>query len=66
MPDEQRRTPGQTDISLIKKLLDKGEYLKAYDLFVLDGTEVKDCQLLKLKSMVLSRLGMYENQACPK
>lgn len=65
MPDEPIRIPDEADIAVIRKLADRGEYLKAYDILArLDkGMDKDGIQLQKLHSIVLSRLGMPEDAA---
>ena len=57
--------PADSDISLLKKLIDKGEYLKAYDLAVRFDTSLEPgtIELGKLHSITLSKLGMPEDAA---
>lgn len=62
MQYEPSRQPVEQDVSLVRRLVDRGEYLQAYDSLARleKGMDPIGIQLEKLHSTVLSRLGMPE------
>lgn len=65
MPHQPAGTTGEADIAHVRRLVDRGEYLKAYDTLARlnTGMDRDGVHLQKLQSIVLSRLGMPDEAA---